>query len=380
LKLLLMIVWLAAIPAVCAAQVTPASAYTPPDDSQAIRVGATLFYDYTYQDTPKIKDADGNDVHQNTFNVSRAYINIIGNVSHLVSFRITPDIVRDNDAGAVQGNLVYRLKYGFAQINLDDWTGDWKGTWVRAGIQQTPYIDYAEGIYRYRFQGTIFVEREQIGGNLTSSDGGVSFHTGLPSNYGEVHVGVYNGEGYSKLETNAPVNSEKAFQIRATFRPLATNSMVAARGLRVTFFWDKDHYVQNAPRDRFVFNTTYEHKYFNLGYDYLNGQDQQNTIKNPNLDSRGWSFWVTPFFHEKGNGLEALLRVDRFTPDNTTPANTSQQKQRFIGGLAYWFPHPGGAATAAVLLDYEQVKFDQFPDAPANAQQKRIAVHGLINF
>src|SRR5262245_30247599 len=144
LKLLVFSAWLAIIPAVCAAQVTPASAYTPPDDSQAIRVGATLFYDYTYQDSPKVKDADGNDIHSNTFNVSRAYINIIGNVSHLISFRITPDIVRDNDAGAVQGNLIYRVKYGFAQINLDDWTGDWKGTWARVGIQQTPYIDYME--------------------------------------------------------------------------------------------------------------------------------------------------------------------------------------------------------------------------------------------
>jgi hypothetical protein len=371
-----MSVWLAAIPAVCAAQVTPASAYTPPDDTQAIRVGGTLFYDYTFMDSPKATDADGNSVHTNAFNVSRAYINIIGSVSHVVTFRITPDIVRDTDAGSIQNNLVYRLKYGFAQINLDDWTGDWKGTWVRAGIQQTPFIDWYEGVYRYRFQGTTFPEREQIGGNLTSSDAGVSFHTGLPSNYGEVHVGVYNGEGYSKAE----VNNQKAFQIRATFRPFATNSMVDARGWRVTFFWDNDNYIQGAPRDRFVFNTTYEHKYFNFGYDYLNGQDQQNTVKNPNLDSRGWSFWVTPFFHEKGNGLEALLRVDRFIPDHTTAGNTNQQKQRFIGGLAYWFPHPGGGATAAVLLDYEQLKFDQFPDTPANAQQKRIALHGLINF
>jgi len=375
LKLLVMSIWLAAVPALCAAQVTPASGYTPPDDTQAIRLGATLFYDYTFMSAPTAKDADGNEIHTNSFNVSRAYINVTGNISHVIGFRITPDIVRDADPGSLQGNLVYRIKYAYAQINMDDWTGDWKGTWARVGIQQTPYIDFMEGIYRYRFQGTIFVEREQIGGNLTSSDAGASFHTGLPNNYGEVHFGVYNGEGYSKNE----VNNQKAFQIRATVRPLATNSMVVARGLRFTVFWDNDNYVQNANRDRFVFNTTYEHKYFNLGYDYLNGKDQTSGTT-ANTDSKGWSFWITPFFHEKGNGLEALLRVDRFTPDNTTSGKTNQDKQRFIGGVAYWFPHPGGSATAALLLDYEQLKFDQFPDAAANATQKRLAVHGLINF
>ncbi len=26
-------------------------------------------------------------------------------------------------------------------------------------MQQTPFIDYTEGIYRYRFQGTTFAER-----------------------------------------------------------------------------------------------------------------------------------------------------------------------------------------------------------------------------
>ena len=56
----------------CSAQVTPAASYTPPDDTPAIKVGATLFADYTVLQTPKIKDADGNDVTSNSFNVGRA--------------------------------------------------------------------------------------------------------------------------------------------------------------------------------------------------------------------------------------------------------------------------------------------------------------------
>ena len=44
------------------AQVTPAAGYTPPDDTPSIKVGVTLFTDYTYQVTPEVTDADGNAV------------------------------------------------------------------------------------------------------------------------------------------------------------------------------------------------------------------------------------------------------------------------------------------------------------------------------
>jgi hypothetical protein len=353
--------------------VTPAAGYTPPDDTQSIKVGAVIYTDYTYTKEPTTKDVDGNTINASAFNVTRSYINITGNLSHVVSFRITPDITRDSDAGsALTGNLVFRIKYAFAQLSLDDWTGAWKGTWVRLGIQQTPYIDYAEGIYRYRFQGTTFTEREQVNGVNTSSDAGASFHTGLPNNYGELHAGFYNGEGYAKTDPN----NEKAFMVRGTLRPFATSSMTEARGLRVTVFYDGDHYVENAERKRFVFAPTYEGRWFNAGFEYLDGKDE-TSVNATDVESKGWSFWATPFFHEKGNGPELLLRYDAFKPNLT---QDTQQRKRIITGFAYWFPHPSGAATAALMLDFEQVKFDGFPATAATATQQRIALHGVINF
>ena len=219
LKTALAAALMSALPALAAAQVTPAAGYTPPDDTPSVRVGAVIFSDYTFTQAPTITDADGNTVHASAFNVGRAYININGNVSHVVAFRITPDITRDTDQGALNGNLVFRVKYAFIQANLDDWM--WRGSWARLGIQQTPIVDFEEGIYRYRFQGTVFAERE---GYLTSSDAGASFHTNLPQNYGELHFGFYNGDGYSKAEAN----NEKAFQIRGTVRPLPRGPSRAA--------------------------------------------------------------------------------------------------------------------------------------------------------
>jgi hypothetical protein len=86
----------ALIPAVAVAQITPAESYTPPDDTPSIRLGVTIYADYTYQDTPQIKDADGNTINPNAFNVTRSYVNVTGNLSHIVAFRITPDIMRQS--------------------------------------------------------------------------------------------------------------------------------------------------------------------------------------------------------------------------------------------------------------------------------------------
>jgi len=356
------------------AQVTPAAGSVPPDDTQAIRIGAVIFYDWTRTLEPKATDAAGNTISLNSFNVSRTYINVTGNISHRLAFRITPDITRETANGlATSGSLVFRLKYGYAQINLDDWTKDWKQTYVRLGQQQTLFIDAQEGVYRYRFQGTVFVERD---GAMSSADAGAAFHTNFPKNFGDVAVGVFNGEGYNRAE----VNDEKSVQIRATVRPFPGGSL-AMKGLRVTGFWLQDHGVKGAERSRGVGSVWYEHRWFNAGFDYLTAVDQAlPTVAK--INQNGWSVFATPFFKEKGNGFEALLRYDSYVPDdaNNTFDGTAGRRNRTIAGIAYWFPHPGGAGTGALMLDYEQVKFEHMAPAASTATQKRLFLHGLINF
>src|SRR4029453_7170683 len=82
------------------AQITPAEGYTPPNDDPSVKVGGTLFLDYTFQDAPEVTDASGNQVHSNAFNLGRSYINVTGQLHHLVAFRITPDIAREGGAGS----------------------------------------------------------------------------------------------------------------------------------------------------------------------------------------------------------------------------------------------------------------------------------------
>jgi hypothetical protein len=353
---------LVAAPAIAFAQVTPAAGYTPPDDTPTIRVGMTLFTDYTVQQSPKVTDADGNDVTSNGFNVARAYINVTGNISHNIAFRITPDIARESGTGSsLNGSDTFRLKYAYAQFNLDDWLNQGRtGSWIRLGMQQTPWVDFMETVYRYRFQGNVFEDRE---GYLSSSDVGVAFHYNFSGNYGDVHAGIYNGETFTRPEAN----DQKGFMARGTLRPLPSSAVL--RGLRLTGFYDHDAYVKNAERTRGIVAVTFEHKYLNASFDYLAATDQTSAAKTA-VDSHGFSFWATP---RAPNGVEGLFRYDRLEPNE----DISGTKERWLGGVAYWFPHQGNVSTS-LLLDYEQVNFSDF--APSQPTQRRYAVHALVNF
>ena len=83
------------------------------------------------------------------------------------------------------------------------------------------------------------------------------------------------------------------------------------------------------------------------------------------------SVFATP---KTARGWEGLLRFDHMKPNK---ALTDQVRERTIAGVAYWFPHQGNVS-AALLFDVDNATFDNF--TPAQPAQKRIAVHGLVNF
>jgi hypothetical protein len=343
------------------AQVTPAAGYTPPDDKPSVKLGGTIFADYTYVESPKVQDADKNSVNPSSFNIGRAYLNITGNIFHRVSFRITPDITRETGTGSsLNGSLTFRLKYAYGQFNLDDWTT--KGSWLRFGLQQTPWIDYEEGMYRYRFQGPIFVDRE---GFLTSSDYAFSGRWNFPGNYGDVHAGFYNGDGYSRAEPN----DEKAFQVRAAVRPFPLGG-AALKGLRVAAFVDSDHYVKDAKKQRLVGAITYEHPLISAGLDYLDAKDRTSALTGSEVHATGYSAWATP---KLPNNFEIVLRHDELKPNKAT----DQKRKRNIAGLAYWLPARSGV-TSALLVDYDSLQQSGF--TPARADDTRYGIKLLVNF
>jgi Phosphate-selective porin O and P len=311
---------------------------TPSPDTPSIKVGAVLFADYTYTASvaPPVRDADGNEIHPNSFNVSRAYINILGSLNRYISFRITPEVARETGSGSsLSGSQTFRLKFAWAQFNLEQWLT--KGSWIRAGINQTPWVDYEESIYRYRFQGTVFVDRE---GFLFPSDNGITFHYNFPRDFGDVQAGVYNGEGWAHSDPNG----EKALQIRAAVRPVPGSSSL--HGLRLAGFYDADHYASGLPRNRAIGQVTYEHPRVNAGIEVLSTTDRPSFAV-AETKAHGSSIWATPKF---GHGWEALLRHDALNSQAL-----SGRKTRDIEGIAYWVPLQAGVSSA-VMLDRDATR------------------------
>jgi len=279
-------------------------------------------------------------------------------VTSRIGFRVTPDIVRNTDAGSgLNGNLVFRVKYAYAQYRAGT------ETMIRLGLQPTPMIDGQEGVYRYRFQGTSFAEREA---GLQSADAGLTVLTPLPKGYGDVHVGLYNGEGYNRPE----VNNMKALMMRATLKPMPAANV--ARGLRLIGYYHVDSYAKGLPRKRAAASAMFEHSHFNAGVDFMRRVDQPAPAS-AEVTGRGVSFFVTPFFQEKGRGVEGLFRFDSFDPD----VDLAGKRQRLITGLAYWFPKPG-AATAAVLAHMEQVRLSSV--TPMRTTERRFTLNVLITY
>jgi hypothetical protein len=349
--------------AICCATVvnaqTPSPAAPAVDDTPSFKIGGVLFGDYTYQSSPKTLDSDGNSVHASSFNISRAYVNVTGKLNHWILFRITPEATRETGSGSsLNGSQTFRLKFAFAQFNLDDWAP--KGTWVRFGVQQTPLIDYEEQIYRYRFQGPTFADRE---GYIGASDAGLSAHFDFPGNHGDIHGGIYNGDGYNR----ADANDQKSVQLRASLRPLPASPLL--KGLRITGFINSDHVVQGAKRERVLEQVTYEHPRFNAGFDHISTTDASSSHARE-IDGDGYSIWATPRLTSQ---WELLLRHDDLKPDD----KTSQHRTRNIAGVAYWVPNLQ-KVTAAFLADYDSLEQKNY--SPARPKDTRYGLKMLIQF
>jgi hypothetical protein len=301
------------------AQITPAAGYVPPDDTPSIRVGITFFRLTPIRPTPKITDADGNGVNKNNFDIGRAYINVTGQISHLVAFRVTPDIVRESGLITLSsGNtisadsLVYRIKYAYAQFNLDDWMPS--GSWARFGIQQTPWVDFEEGILSLSLRGTVF----RRAGSAADDDDIVRRGSFVPSNfrvtYGEITSVSITARTISGLETN----NQKALELRGTVRPFALG-MPILRGIRAHFVYYNDHYQRHDERKRLMGNLTYEQKYINAGFDYLQCRRSTASRSRRKFRVMGSRSGRHHDCHSKtARPGKALLRYDHWIPNTST--------------------------------------------------------------
>ena len=218
---------------------------------------------------------------------------------------------------SLDGSMTYRLKYAYAQINLDDWLP--KGSWVRFGMQQTPFIDSIEGIYRYRFQGTIFAERE---GYMSSADVGVDLPHDVPQQLRRrprrllQRRGLLEGRG----EQQEGVHGPRRLQAAAAppdpegLAPPGVLDAGQLHGERPAEPHGLQHDLRTPLRQRRASTTS-------TRPDKVSSAPTNGVDLYPTLDGKGWSFWATPKkVFPNGSSIEALIRYDHMKPGGTASA------------------------------------------------------------
>jgi hypothetical protein len=312
-----------------------------------VRIGMLSYLQYA-------TDLDAPD-SLNAFDVTRAYLNVNAQVSKNVRFRFTPDIRRAAD-GSLAGSLTVRVKYAFAQFDNLVPRG-----WIRFGLQQTPWLDFEESINRYRVQGTVFSEREAL--IPGSADFGAGSLMQLPGSYGEVHFGVYNGEGFTQTDPNR----YKSIQGRLTVRPFPGKGN--ANGLRLSGFFNAGWYARDRPRHLGIVMGSYEHPHLVATIQGLVATENPSAQTPRDIDRRGWSVFVEP--RQGPSGWAGLVRFESIDPDRSRAEDVHR---RGIVGGAYWFVWP--RARLGLVGTFERVKFDD----PLGTRQRRLLLQTHIDF
>src|SRR5258706_10992967 len=205
---------------------TPANTADTPatGDFPVVTFGVTSFLQYDAE----LHESNG----YNAFDVTRGYLNIQARRTDRVRVRFTPDVRPTTDASLNQ-NLALRLEYASLDAKVTDSTS------IVFGLHEMPWLTFEESVNRYRVMGPFFAER--LGLIPGPTDLGVSVKaTGERT---EVHVGVYNGEGYGRGERN----KYKSIDGRVTFRPFSKDS--AAGNMSISGFYQYGWYAKDRPRN-----------------------------------------------------------------------------------------------------------------------------------
>ena len=156
----------------------------------------------------------------------------------------------------------------------------------------------------------------------------------------EVHVGVYNGEGYGRAEADR----YKSLDGRATFRPFAEDS--AAGNVSLSGFYQYGWYARDRPRNVAIVMGSYEQPHVAVTAQYLSATD--NPFVAVDVERRGLSFFGEG--RQGPTGWAGVGGLDLFDPDAN---NDGDQRRRYIFGGAHWNQVGRGRLGVVVTLEQE---------------------------
>lgn len=273
-----------------------------------VTVGGVAYAQYAYQ----LKDTAN---HSNNFDITRAYINVLGKFAYGINTRVTADIYRPTD-----GSLAYRLKYAFVS-----WTPNEGKSPLTFKIGQihTPFIDWEEHLWDYRMQGQVAMERA---GFMSSSDFGAGIDGMFNFDRFNFQVGVYNGENYNR----APGDQRKDLMGRASFRILSTDEGGRDGGLRLTGYAQYGKPTGGGARQRYIGMLSYRSKVLTLAAEAAATKDSVTDPVSAEKKGRLLSFFGV--LRVPKTKFQVIGRFDSFDPNTDVE---DDRTNRFIAGVAY---------------------------------------------
>ncbi len=286
-----------------------------------VTVGGLVYTQYQYSDAPIAA--------KSTFDMTRAYVNVLGRFSNGITTRVTTDILPNPG-----GNQSIRLKYAFAA-----WTPTGSSLTYKLGMIHTPWVDFEETLWDYRMQGTIAVDRNPIGGpsTMTAADIGV----GVDGHWNGERINgqfvIVNGEGYS----GGTGDFRKDVEARVSVRVQPTNDNSRVGGLRVSGYAGIGKVTgTGADRNRYLGMLSYRTQRYTLAGEFV-------SVKNGAVT--GSIISAFGVYHLASSSKVAFIgRVDVFDP-NTSVANDGNT--RIIAGASYQL-----SPNVRLLADLDRVK------------------------
>jgi hypothetical protein len=312
---------LAVVASVASAGAVPLAAQGSP--APPVSVGGLVFAQYLDQ----LKDTLN---HFNSFDVTRAHLNVLGKVAGGVGTRVTADIYRNAD-----GSLGYRLKFAFAT-----YTPQGSPLTYKIGAIHTPWLDWEETLWDYRMQGQMATER---GSYLSPADFGV----GVDGKWGPDKVNfqftVVNGETYKSGEVVGVGGRGKDAMVRLSVRLLETDDSSRVGGLRLTGYAAYGKAAAYADRNRYIGMVSYRTKQVTLAAEAVAAQDGLQTATNGHVYS---AFGV---YKVPDSRVAVIGRVDI----THKQAGATDKGTRFIGGVSYQL-----APNWRLLADWDYLNYE----------------------
>jgi hypothetical protein len=298
--------------AVSAAGARSAAAQTPtPAPAPSVTLGGVMWAQYAYYLTGQ---ADG----LNNFDVTRAYLNVIGRFDEFGS-RVTADVNRGAD-----GALGYRLKYAYVTFSPAGSPFTFK-----LGQMQTAWVDFEETMWDYRMQGPTVLDRgDQIAplGYLSSSDFGAGVDARWDGERVNGQLAVVNGENYNR----APGDKRKDVQLRVSVRLHPTDDNSRVGGLRLSAYAHLGKPTSGGARNRFVTMLSYRSRRLTLAGEFARTRD--SVVVGSLTPRSGQVVSAFGVLRLPDSPVALIGRVDVVDPDINTTAN---RQTRIIAGVSH---------------------------------------------